>query len=286
MAKTSKADNDESTPSGFGRQLAHTDKKIRDRAVRSLAKYLTEQQGTLTELQLLKLWKGLFYAFWMSDKPLIQQHLADKLASLALRLPDPLALSYIETFWKTIVKDWHGIDRLRLDKYYMLLRKFHYYAFQYLQSKEWDAVHVASYTKILAENPLRINDLRVPDSLRYHVAEVFVEELERAVVGGDDQQQKAIPDTAFLLLLSPFFDNVTQSRNDIFVSKILESVFEPLLFPSSSESEDADAEDEQSQEKKLTVPVALLGERLKALAVGEEGTAKNRKRVAALVKKL
>ena len=33
-------------------------------------------------MELLKLWRGLFYCMWMSDKPLVQEELARKLASL------------------------------------------------------------------------------------------------------------------------------------------------------------------------------------------------------------
>lgn len=36
----------------------------------------------LTREDLLKLWKGLFYCMWMSDKPLVQEELARKLAGL------------------------------------------------------------------------------------------------------------------------------------------------------------------------------------------------------------
>lgn len=31
---------------------------------------------------MMKLWKGLFYTFWMSDKPLVQEELAIVLSSM------------------------------------------------------------------------------------------------------------------------------------------------------------------------------------------------------------
>ena len=33
-------------------------------------------------VELLKLWRGLFYCMWMADKPLVQEDLARKLAGL------------------------------------------------------------------------------------------------------------------------------------------------------------------------------------------------------------
>jgi ribosomal RNA-processing protein 1 len=59
----------------------------------------------------------------MSDKPLVQQALATDMANLLL-LIDPTssdsaedrlsaALSFLDGFWKAIVREWTGIDRLR-----------------------------------------------------------------------------------------------------------------------------------------------------------------------------
>lgn len=35
-----------------------------------------------TDLEMMKLWKGLFYTFWMSDKPPIQEELANVLSAM------------------------------------------------------------------------------------------------------------------------------------------------------------------------------------------------------------
>lgn len=34
-----------------------------------------------------------------------------------------LTMSYIKCFWDTMVREWCGIDRYRLDKYCLLIRK-------------------------------------------------------------------------------------------------------------------------------------------------------------------
>ena len=63
----------------LGRYLASTEKRVRDRAIRSLAAFvlMRAQEGglSMSPAELSKLWKGLFYCFWMSDKPLVQQQL-------------------------------------------------------------------------------------------------------------------------------------------------------------------------------------------------------------------
>jgi ribosomal RNA-processing protein 1 len=61
-----------------------------------------------------KLWKGIFYCFWMSDKPVVQQALAADLAELLLNIKDTRAsLDFLKGFWDMIVREWAGIDRLR-----------------------------------------------------------------------------------------------------------------------------------------------------------------------------
>lgn len=59
--------------------------------------------------------------FWMSDKPLVQQRLAADLAELLL-LIQPVeeearleaALGFLAGFWESMVREWNGVDRLRL----------------------------------------------------------------------------------------------------------------------------------------------------------------------------
>ena len=62
----------------------------------------------------LKLKKSIKLGFWMSDKPLVQQALASELADLVLTTPNTSsALSFLNGFWETEVREWNGIDRLR-----------------------------------------------------------------------------------------------------------------------------------------------------------------------------
>ena len=65
--------------------------------------------------------------FWMSDKPLVQQALANDLALLTLTVRPkakagrPMgrvarvksAFSYLQGFWDAVVREWSGLDRLR-----------------------------------------------------------------------------------------------------------------------------------------------------------------------------
>ena len=55
----------------FGARLAHTEKVVRDKAVANLSAFLASREE-MSELELLKIWKGLFYCMWMCPKMAVQ----------------------------------------------------------------------------------------------------------------------------------------------------------------------------------------------------------------------
>lgn len=71
--------------------------------------------------ELMKLWRGLFYCMWMSDKPLIQEDLAETISGLVHSVVDrKLGLKFVEIALKTLAKSWSGIDNWRMDKFLMV----------------------------------------------------------------------------------------------------------------------------------------------------------------------
>lgn len=99
----------DSMESQFARRLAGNEKKIRDKALKKLKKYMSlrsqKSDGGFNRWvnrrlnehhhfqsityyfsrdEMLRIWKGLFYCMWMSDKPLIQEELSENIAHLML----------------------------------------------------------------------------------------------------------------------------------------------------------------------------------------------------------
>ena len=70
----------------FGKALASSDKEVRDKAVKALERYLSTARD-ISEAELRKIWKALFYCFWMSDKRPVQQELAVHIAMLVNEVP-------------------------------------------------------------------------------------------------------------------------------------------------------------------------------------------------------
>ena len=57
--------------SAFARALASGGQKQRDAALAALSRWLASR-SEVDETEMLKLWKGLFYAMWHADKPAVQ----------------------------------------------------------------------------------------------------------------------------------------------------------------------------------------------------------------------
>jgi ribosomal RNA-processing protein 1 len=94
------------------------DKKARDKAIQALASFLSVSSHELPASEMSKLWKGIFYCYWMSDKPLVQQALASEIAEIVLTIPSTEGtLAFLRGFWQTITREWNGIDRLRYVEY-------------------------------------------------------------------------------------------------------------------------------------------------------------------------
>jgi ribosomal RNA-processing protein 1 len=115
----------------------------------------------------------------MQDKPALQQALSRDLASIVSHLRTPVVLPFIRAFWITIAREWSHMESLRLDKYLYLIRKYLNASFEFLARKKWKKSVVEEWNKILEETPLNPKDMKLPNGLRYHVMDIWVDELSK-----------------------------------------------------------------------------------------------------------
>lgn len=127
----------------------------------------------------------------MCDRPLPQQSLAQALADLTHVLPSADAkIAWLEAFWQTMGREWTGIDVLRMEKFLLLCRRYLGAGFQVCEKAGWEVEAVESVVRVLREGPLEAADLRRPDGMRYHVVDIYVDELERVGVLGKEGEEK------------------------------------------------------------------------------------------------
>lgn len=123
----------------------------------------------------------------MSDKPLNQQRLARDLASLVdvLKVQENV-LAWFKAFWTTIAREWGGIDALRMDKFLYLARCYVNKGFEYVRGSGKDAWGDGEiwqkYEEILDEVPLNIANGKIPNGIRFHVIDIYVDELDKVDV--------------------------------------------------------------------------------------------------------
>ncbi|KAF2002937.1 hypothetical protein P154DRAFT_520690 [Amniculicola lignicola CBS 123094] len=176
--------------SPFIKHLASSDKDTRDQALDALRTFLSGR-NEIAEIDLLKLWKGLFYCLWMQDKPILQQRLSRDFAGLVEVLKTDVVMPFLSCFWKTMAREWNGIEALRRDKYLFLVRQYLNTTFRYLSRNSWrNTAAVAEYTSILAETPLSSTNTRIPAGLTYHVLDCYVDELEK--VAGEEMDNEVL----------------------------------------------------------------------------------------------
>jgi ribosomal RNA-processing protein 1 len=125
----------------------------------------------------------------MQDKPALQQALSRDLASLVSHLRTPVVLPFVRAFFLTMAREWSHIEALRLDKYLYLIRKYLNALFEFLARRKWKTSVLEEWNAILEETPLNTSDMRIPNGLRYHVLDIWVDELEK--VAGEKWEKEA-----------------------------------------------------------------------------------------------
>ncbi|KAI5458713.1 nucleolar protein,Nop52-domain-containing protein [Mariannaea sp. PMI_226] len=175
----------------FIRNLASSDRKLRIASLESLQTFLASR-SSLQETDAQKLWKGLFYALWMTDRPLPQQRLATDLAELLFVLKPACVTPWLRGFWVVVDAQWTDIDVLRLEKFLLLVRRVFAAHVRLAKQHAFQGETVDALVAVLAEFPFEAEgDLRkVPVGIRLHALDLWVDELEREgalAVTGDDE---------------------------------------------------------------------------------------------------
>ncbi|KAJ6817175.1 ribosomal RNA processing protein 1-like protein [Iris pallida] len=204
----------------MAKRLASCNSTSRDRAVRQLSSWFPSAAASLSDAELAKIWKGLFYCVWHSDKLPAQLALINSLSSLVGTLDPPSSLRYLDAFLATVRREWSGIDQLRLDKFYLLIRKFVNRSFALLKKHGWNRELLESFIGVLKEKSLLANDKFQANGVNFFLAEVFLDELSGFL---------PVAPESFGLLVDLFLRVLERTSDKVLVSKIRVNVFEKLL---------------------------------------------------------
>ncbi|CDK24221.1 unnamed protein product [Kuraishia capsulata CBS 1993] len=241
--------------SKFVKSLASNHRKEREKALESLKLFISKS-NRLSDLEYQKLWKGLFYTMWFSDKPRPQQRLARDLGELFLLFEDPAKFAkFTAAFWHVICREWVDIDQWRIDKFYMLVRQ----VLRNCLVKAGDSAFCAALVEVLKEGPLKEDD-RVPKAIPYHLCDIYLDELESAIFPDPEEEEER---SALLegwdvkALLDPFVELKEKSKLKTLREMIATTVLSDSRLvewgvveaePEEQEEEEGESDDESDDE--------------------------------------
>ena len=212
----------------FAKLLVHPDKAVRDDTLLSLQRYL-QSVTSFEAFSMLKLWKALYYCLWLADKVPIQQELIGRIASLTTVFASfDVSVLFLQQFFRILFREWSSLDQYRVEKFYSLIRSMLNKILAMIVDSRFSTELMDRLLQLLYCEAL----VKRPNGIRFHIADIFIEELHKATEEGG-----AIRTTAFVALLQPFLrivSNVTEQG--VFSDRIYKQVFTKFLVEYSIES--------------------------------------------------
>ena len=256
----------------FARALASPDKEIRDKTVKSLINYVSTLQE-ITELEMLKLWKALYYCMWLSDKAPIQMELALALSGLFRSFKNmDFAVMFYRLFFRTMIREWTLLDQHRINKFYTLIRLMLREGLSFMYKNGWSAESVDSLLDVLEEEVL----VKTPNGLRLHIADIFLQELLTASNGD-------INSDAFMRVLRPFFAAVQGCLDKSFQERVILKVFSAFVTDHAREHRGSDETVTEARKHLfLNVQTSIVQSMIFSTASDSDTLEKNRRRIYTL----
>ncbi|XP_010520541.1 PREDICTED: ribosomal RNA processing protein 1 homolog isoform X2 [Tarenaya hassleriana] len=202
------------------KNLAACDKSVRDRSLRTVLQTWLPTQTEVSDDDMKKLWQGIFYCMWHADKVPYQSELIDRLSGAVQSLPLHISVHYFTVFLFTMRREWSRIDRLRLDKFYLLIRRFLHGFFVLLKDNSWDLDFTRRLMGVLFDGTFLADDKFQANGVNYHFASIFVEEVRPFL----PLRKKVVE-----LLFGPFVTVLGIVGDKVLVGKIKSNVFDELL---------------------------------------------------------
>ena len=171
----------------------------------------------------MRLWKGLFYCYWMSDKPLVQEELAESISSMvAIFQTTQNSLGFIRAFAKTFQREWNRVDRWRMDKTMMFVRRFLRHSLKLVANTEWEEVLLEAFVEVVRKEVVLTDPANASLGFQLHFTDVFLEEV--AKVGGEGLPAKVVGK-----LVQPWVELVATSTDLRLIEHTEERIFNHLL---------------------------------------------------------
>lgn len=253
----------------LARSLVTGEKAVRDATVEELKKYAGSRK-TFKDLEMMKLWRALYYCVWLSDKVPVQSALCSAVSALmhAFSRQD-IAMMYFKCFLRTMFREWSHIDQHRVNKFYVLIRLMLREGLVYLQKQEFAQIPTLEFITVLHDEALS----KTPNGIRMHISDIFLEELFEATDGD-------VSTGSFMATLSPFWHILRHGQDKVFMERVSDRIFDRLL----ERHADSPNAEESPTNTFADVNLEVMQKELMEIAGDEDTHEVNRKRVYELHK--
>jgi len=215
-------------------RLSHSsEQSIRDKAVEELHELIKSKKLSYEDVELKKLFQGIFYCFYHSDKTQYQNELADKFTSFLNDIDtEDHKLTWHRYFFKMLSMHWDKIDNWRINKFLALVRKQIVIVFQHIKSI-WESKneYLKLYMDAMYEEALK--EIDVPMGIGLQMADVYIEEMVRNFSKDELIHERVVE------LLSPFLKALGKIHQIALFQRIKEKVFDKLIECNGVKSDDA-----------------------------------------------
>jgi ribosomal RNA-processing protein 1 len=262
----------------FAKSLVSPEKSIRDKTLATFRKYLSSQ-SSFDHMEMLKVWKALYYCMWLSDKQPVQAELAQNLCDLVGAFStEQLSLLYIRMFFRIMMREWPYLDQYRVNKFYTLVRLMFRKALSLAHQAGWSSDLASAVLNIIDEEALT----KKPNGIRFHLADILLPELH-TVTKGD------ISTKDFLAALAPFHASLLRLEdNAVFIERLAKEVYAKFATQYAAENATTAAGEDAAESKTVFAKVntKALQKLLFDTAAAEETPNPCRKRIYDLHKQI
>uniref|UniRef100_A0A673IE35 Ribosomal RNA processing 1 n=1 Tax=Sinocyclocheilus rhinocerous TaxID=307959 RepID=A0A673IE35_9TELE len=205
-------------------KLASNEKPVRSRALVKLRKYIsarseTAEGNTSANTCVLELTNRSISRLLHSFRTLDSQFL------------------YLKTFLQTMKREWNGIDRLRMDKYFQLVRFVFREVFEMLKRQQWES---SEFLQLFSAQLLHSSSA-APAGFLLHALDLYLTEL--ALVGS--AELTAEQNHTFI---EPFFKTMAKTKDRVLLKAIGSNIFNTIVDQVPYAIEDLQRELRQSAE--------------------------------------
>uniref|UniRef100_A0A915AH85 Uncharacterized protein n=1 Tax=Parascaris univalens TaxID=6257 RepID=A0A915AH85_PARUN len=229
-----------------------------------------------------RLCKGLHYVMWMQDQMLLQEELADNIASLiTLFAGEQQSVLFMKCMLLSLSNEWHLVDRWRMDKFLMLMRRLLRALFKHLRAKKWRQSLVDKYMESFKEYAISA-EKSLCDGLKFHFSSIFLDELDCA--GGLEPQRVT-------KLLEPFAQLLADKHiSNYLFDSVLQEIFLTILHGYADEKAAAigcgdESMEEDASDDRLKFNYGEIGQMLFDIGKRPEVKGSRRRRLYKVSKK-